>query len=653
MNQEVLPDVQPQPYGYQETPYQMGPAPPQDWYPQPPMNQDLWQQEQAYYDPTYLQDELDQSLSRENNFIMQLDNLTAAVAVMEQREELHLRQLDVLTERIIDIEAQAAEERNKLTEYEANCTAYALTAESLEKETTEWQRRCSELMERKANDTATITELKRAIKEKQSEAEEIAIAIENVRLAEKRREQNQKRGGSTRKSLLSRLYSAFFGGQEDFEEMSREDAYDMAKSTLLRALQSERGSVHELEGVVASLQQNNSAISEMVESRDSIIDELNNRISVFEEDKVVLKAALRQLQKEIKEEAPKAQKLMDDLAAAEVDAERLKSDMNAMIETHQEELNMLQQTISTKQKSISETESNLTAIGTYVDKLEDRLTSFAITRRDMEAREKRCKDIEEAAVQTDSEKKELEAKLETYSQEQEELKKLLEELVNERANLQKDNRKLATDSEFRIAEQEQLQVKCTSLECEVKNLTEALEELRSRSGVLLTDLEAVEQENSALKGEIEQTTTTNAELGDVQSQNAILVEELQAQRDENQRLEGDLANVTERVQELLKLKKQESVKKEVVLSPPATVSAGRKVPLRTLRKQISKATGIHGVVTPSTTMLKQGVPERKFKVPSFASVRKSSEKKGLPKPEGMPRRPPNRPPPPPVQRKDN
>lgn len=68
---------------------------------------------------------------------------------------------------------------------------------------------------------------------------------------------------------------------------------------------------------MASLQQNNSAISEMVESRDSIIDELNNRISVFEEDKVVLKAALRQLQKEIKEEAPKAQKLMDDLAAAE------------------------------------------------------------------------------------------------------------------------------------------------------------------------------------------------------------------------------------------------------------------------------------------------------------------------------------------------
>jgi len=55
----------------------------------------------------------------------------------------------------------------------------------------------------------------------------------------------------------------------------------------------------------------------MVESRDSIIDELNNRIAVFEEDKVVLKAALRQLQKEMKEEAPKAQKLVDDLRNAQ------------------------------------------------------------------------------------------------------------------------------------------------------------------------------------------------------------------------------------------------------------------------------------------------------------------------------------------------
>ena len=71
---------------------------------------------------------------------------------------------------------------------------------------------------------------------------------------------------------------------------------------MLNALQAERANVEELEETLAMTQQNNSAIAEMVESRDSLIDELNDRVAAFEEDKVVLKAALRQLQKEMKEE---------------------------------------------------------------------------------------------------------------------------------------------------------------------------------------------------------------------------------------------------------------------------------------------------------------------------------------------------------------
>ena len=54
----------------------------------------------------------------------------------------------------------------------------------------------------------------------------------------------------------------------------------------------------------------------MVMSRDALIEELNDRVAVFEDDKMVLKAALRQLQKEMKEEAPKTKKLMDDLQAS-------------------------------------------------------------------------------------------------------------------------------------------------------------------------------------------------------------------------------------------------------------------------------------------------------------------------------------------------
>jgi len=84
----------------------------------------------------------------------------------------------------------------------------------------------------------------------------------------------------------------------------------------LNALQVERNNVDELENSLAMVQQNNSAIAEMVASRDSLIDELNDRVAVFEEDKVVLKAALRQLQKEMKDEAPKTKKLMKELKAA-------------------------------------------------------------------------------------------------------------------------------------------------------------------------------------------------------------------------------------------------------------------------------------------------------------------------------------------------
>lgn len=91
---------------------------------------------------------------------------------------------------------------------------------------------------------------------------------------------------------------------------------NLARSTLLNALQSERNNVEELENALSKTQQNNSAIAEMVASRDSLIDELNDRVAVFEEDKVVLKAALRQLQKEMKEEAPKTQKLISELKSA-------------------------------------------------------------------------------------------------------------------------------------------------------------------------------------------------------------------------------------------------------------------------------------------------------------------------------------------------
>jgi hypothetical protein len=78
------------------------------------------------------------------------------------------------------------------------------------------------------------------------------------------------------------------------------------KSTLLRALQTERYNVEE--NMPSSLQQNNSAV-EQVESRDLIIDELNDRVAVLQ--KMVVLGNPSQLQ-EMNDEAPRTQKLVDD-----------------------------------------------------------------------------------------------------------------------------------------------------------------------------------------------------------------------------------------------------------------------------------------------------------------------------------------------------
>ena len=355
----------------------------------------------------------------------------------------------------------------------------------------------------------------------------------------------------------------------------------------------------------------------MVESRDSIIDELNNRIAVFEEDKVVLKAALRQLQKEMKEEAPKAHKLMEDLGKAEKEIKRLQSEMNIVIQTHQEEILMLQQVISSKQKAISETESNLTAIGTYVDRLEERLTSFAVTRRDMEIREKKCKDIEELAIAKEKECSVLQEKVEEMTKNEEEVKKVLEELATERLTLQKENRKLYTEREFRMAEQEQLHTKCVAFENATKALQDELLDWKSRSGNVVGELDDARLANRELQSKLERMAELEQEL-EATKERCLSVEEslkhmsdaLNVERVEKTRLEEVAHNQTTMLQNMqAKVQAMEQTK----VAPPLRVKEEeRKVPLRNIRKQLSKATGIHGFITPPSV---KDIEERRIRRP--------------------------------------
>lgn len=176
----------------------------------------------SYYGEDYLRAELDESYQREGNLMSELDNLTASIVVMEQREELHIRQLDVLTERVMDVEAQAAEDRNLLTTYEANCTALGRTVATLQEELEDWQKRCNEFAERQDADQEAIQNLKRKIKEKEAEAEDIAIAIENVRLAEKRRESSQRKGARRSGGLFTWFLGFFVSTDPGYDEAMRE-----------------------------------------------------------------------------------------------------------------------------------------------------------------------------------------------------------------------------------------------------------------------------------------------------------------------------------------------------------------------------------------------------------------------------------------------
>ena len=213
------------PYQEQAPQRWMGPpAPEYNQWEGPDPNYQGWQAPQYYGEQSmYLQDELDESMAHETELVLQLDNLTASITVMTQREELHVRQLDVLTERIMDVEAQAAADRNSLIEYEANCTALGLSIGTLHEELEDWQRKCAEFSEISELNEQSMSELKRTIKAKQSEAEDLAISIESLRLAEKVKEESNSRRNRKKTSLLSWLFSWLVDTSDDeYQEFTRE-----------------------------------------------------------------------------------------------------------------------------------------------------------------------------------------------------------------------------------------------------------------------------------------------------------------------------------------------------------------------------------------------------------------------------------------------
>ena len=97
------------------------------------------------------------------------------------------------------------------------------------------------------------------------------------------------------------------------------DARNLDQSALLSALRSDRDSVFDLEATATAiatetyLQLNNTTLPDIAERRDALVGDIHNRVAVFDNDRVVLKAALRQLQRDIRYESPGHAKVAKDL----------------------------------------------------------------------------------------------------------------------------------------------------------------------------------------------------------------------------------------------------------------------------------------------------------------------------------------------------
>jgi chromosome segregation ATPase len=166
-------------------------APPEAAWAPPPQN---WQPQQSFYpqegeeitDFQQIQRALDETLARESELIGQVQNMTSSIATFQQREDLHTRQLDVLTERVMDAEAQTASERNALVEYEANCTELGHALAVLQDEIQEWQYKCANLTARHEADEEKLMDMLAEVKARNAEVEQFATIVEKSRLADER-----------------------------------------------------------------------------------------------------------------------------------------------------------------------------------------------------------------------------------------------------------------------------------------------------------------------------------------------------------------------------------------------------------------------------------------------------------------------------------
>lgn len=191
-------------------PYANLPPPPPGWIGPPPQ----WDHQSGI-----VQQELDNSVARENFLLNELQNLTSTLSAFQHRESLHLQQLDVLTERVMDAESDAATERNSLVEFRANCTKLEGTVAAMTKEMSVLNQKCQNLTVQHLEDQERYEKIKIKLKERSREVEELATVIEMARIEHDREQYLAER---RKKKKQRGFFSWMFGfGEEDESEEER------------------------------------------------------------------------------------------------------------------------------------------------------------------------------------------------------------------------------------------------------------------------------------------------------------------------------------------------------------------------------------------------------------------------------------------------
>lgn len=465
---------QPPPFNYYNDPYNF-PPPPNSMYGNDqqfmyPPNDQFYQPYET--DPRYMED----GMIREEEQDLLIQNLTDELAHYQNKSATQLDEIDNLTDTVLNLSNELAHEQILLKEIKHNSTMYYKmwkesdsTLENMRESFTELEKQKSEFEEKE-------NQMIFDIEEQEKQIFDLSLIIEEFKETQKEMELYKK----TRKALhvsLDRLEDDFYYDNEvedkkrvgffqglfnilffrsssttsskvesDNKSIDRALArklkatQNLTRNTLTKALQNTRELVEDLEYQVSQLEQNNTSLSEVISSRDKLVKELHGRINIFEEDKLVLKAALRQLQREMKDEiGPARQKLEDELRDACEDIQGLQSNLKSIKQSHAIEKKKLQEELGEKQSQLNSTMSEMNTIGVYVDMLEERLANFTVTKHEfMKEREGTKSQVLELVSEIQKEREKWRAEKTATENKLVSLKQVLSETQEEltRVNLQ-------------------------------------------------------------------------------------------------------------------------------------------------------------------------------------------------------------------------